>query len=96
MWKEPPHRRPNTRGMAAKVVGLVLIGVMAVALLWSASEQHYRGCVEARMARGLTNGDVTTSLTTPKPSLFNDGKEPKSITYEPAGISLRGCSRLPF
>jgi hypothetical protein len=49
-----PRRRPNAEAILpwALVAALVLIGL---ALLWSAGESHYRGCVEAVGVR--TAGD---------------------------------------
>jgi hypothetical protein len=88
-------RRANTAGMVAKVVGLALLGVIAGALLWMAAEQHYQGCVEARMATALANGRVTNSQREAGTFGF-DGDEPTSIAYAPARVQLRACSRWPF
>ncbi len=83
--------------MVATVVGLVLLGVIAGALLWAAAEQHYRGCVDARAAVALANGGVTNSQRQAQEPFFGfKDSEPRSIAYVPTDVSLRGCSRWPF
>ena len=69
--------------MVAKVVGLVLLAVIAGALLWSAGEQHYQGCVQVRATAALARAVAYE----PRQAFGDPGPRP---------ISLSGCSRWPF
>lgn len=63
----------------------IFVVVVALALLWNASEMHYRGCVEAAVA-------TTRVPTIGSPFEENiDHKLHEKSRYE----KVRGCSRLP-
>jgi hypothetical protein len=60
----------------------VIGAVIALSLLWTASEFHYRNCIQAAEARtGPARTDVRSRL-------FGEGSEREK--------ALDGCSRLPF
>jgi hypothetical protein len=42
----------NYTVVVAKVLGLLLLAVIAAALVWGAAEQHYQSCVQARFVAG--------------------------------------------
>jgi hypothetical protein len=64
-----------------RILGAVIAAVIALSLLWLASEEHYRGCVEAAQAR------------TPAPTREFADVKPGGADRRKA---VDGCSRLPF
>jgi hypothetical protein len=66
--------------VVSKVIGLVLVAVIAASLLWVGAEQHYRACIEARFVAGV--GTDVRDLSTGKIDTLH--------------ASIKGCRRSPF
>jgi hypothetical protein len=71
--------------MARVVILGVAVLALTATLAWNAAEQHYRGCVEAAVAR-------TEGVRIPSPAAQFDGEEPSGALRIRA---LKGCSRWP-
>lgn len=79
---------------------MVALVVLALAALWLAGEEHYRGCVEAAVAKNPPGLDFSTS------SSVSFGYESGPPLRDAAGLNGSGissarkavtaCSRLPF
>lgn len=73
--------------LGSRIVGLAVVVALVVgALAWNAAEAHYRGCVEAAVAR--TEGVRTPS----KADQILNGAE---AAGKPRMAAVKGCSRLP-
>ena len=72
------------------VAGVLLLAVIAGALLWNASEQHYANCLRAHLIVGTGSQTLQDAGR-----LFNFGQDNPPVQDVLTHASIKGCSRFP-
>jgi hypothetical protein len=49
----------NSGPVVTRLLGILLLAVIAAALLWSAAEQHYRACLAERHSTPVAPGECS-------------------------------------
>lgn len=84
----PTAKQPPVRRIFA-VVTVALLAIATVALVWIASEEHYRGCVEARVAQSYE-----ARFKIKAPGVYGvRGNGPIAWATR---VSVQGCHHRPF